>query len=74
MRRKQRHDRLRLVTVVRDEQVEIRALREEALASATRGAVLQSPCLRLCVLILDHQQREDMMLFPSTQREDSVAG
>jgi hypothetical protein len=57
-----------LMTTFFQEHVEIRVLREEALACAVR----RSSCLRLCVLILDHQQREDMMLFPSAWREDAV--
>jgi hemerythrin-like domain-containing protein len=55
-----------LMTVFFQEHVEIRALREEALACAVR----RSSCLRLCELILDHLQREDMMLFPRARRED----
>ncbi len=56
-----------LVSVFRQEHVDIRALREETLTGAARGAVPRSSCLRLCELILDHQQREDLMLFPSAR-------
>lgn len=49
------------------EHQEIRALRDEVFAQAEAGAISPSLCLRLCELILEHQQREDLMLFPSAR-------
>lgn len=49
----------------RDEHSEIQALRDSLLAATGRGEAPHSTALRLCDLLLDHQQREDQMLFPS---------
>jgi hypothetical protein len=46
---------------------EIRAVRDELFAQASAGALYPGLCLRLCELILEHQQREDLMLFPSAR-------
>lgn len=53
---------------------EIRALRDDVFAQADAGAISPSLCLHLCELILEHQQREDLMLFPSARTAlDSAA-
>jgi hypothetical protein len=49
----------------REEHIEVRVLRDELLAALERGEAPHGTALRLCELILNHQQREDMMLFPS---------
>lgn len=54
-----------LVAPFREEHIEVRALRDDVLARADRGEAPYGASLRLCDLILDHQQREDAMLFPS---------
>lgn len=56
-----------LVAPFYDEHVEIRATRDEAYALLERGEAPYAQALRLCDLILSHQQREDMMLFPSAR-------
>lgn len=56
-----------LLTPFYDEHVEIRALRDDIYSQLARGEAPYSLCLRLCDLILAHQQREDMMLFPSAR-------
>jgi hemerythrin-like domain-containing protein len=56
-----------LLTPFYDEHVEIRALRDDIYTQLARGEAPYSLCLRLCELILAHQQREDMMLFPSAR-------
>jgi hemerythrin-like domain-containing protein len=53
-----------LVAPFRDEHQEIRALRDEVLALASRGNAPPDLCLRLCDLVVEHQQREDLVLFP----------
>jgi hemerythrin-like domain-containing protein len=50
-----------------EEHVEIRALRDEIYERLARGEAPYGSSLRLCDLILAHQQREDMMLFPSAR-------
>ena len=56
-----------LLTPFYDEHVEIRALRDEIYVRLARGQAPFDLCLRLCELILAHQQREDVMLFPSAR-------
>ncbi len=56
-----------LVTVFYEEHTEIRATRDEVFARLDRGEAPYGPSLRLCELILNHQQREDLMLFPSAR-------
>ena len=62
-----------LVAPFRDEHREIRALRDTVLASAAAGSLPPSLCLHLCDLLLAHQQREDMMLFPAARAALDVA-
>lgn len=50
-----------------EDHVEIRSLRDEVYTCLARGETPYEPSLRLCELILAHQQREDMMLFPSAR-------
>lgn len=59
-----------LLEPFREEHVEVRVLRDEALTAAERGEAPHAVARRLCELLLDHQQREDMMLFPSAR--DSI--
>lgn len=54
-----------LVVPFREEHREVRMLRDTVLAALTLGRAPHAAALRLCELILDHQQREDHMLFPS---------
>ena len=56
-----------LVVPFREEHREVRMLRDTALAALTLGRAPHVAALRLCELILDHQQREDHMLFPSAR-------
>lgn len=56
-----------LVSPFREEHTEIRALRDEVLGAVERGRAPHAAALTLCELILDHQQREDRMLFPSAR-------
>ncbi|HLZ21783.1 MAG TPA: hemerythrin domain-containing protein [Ktedonobacterales bacterium] len=56
-----------LLTPFYEEHVEIRNLRDDIYARLARGEQPYEPCLRLCELILAHQQREDLMLFPSAR-------
>jgi hemerythrin-like domain-containing protein len=58
-----------LVAPFREEHVEIRALRDEVVdaVAPARGEASYAATLRLCDLILDHQRREDLMLFPSAR-------
>ncbi len=56
-----------LVANFYDEHVEIRAVRDEVYARLARGEAPFEPSLRLCELIQEHQQREDLMLFPSAR-------
>lgn len=56
-----------LVAPFRDEHVEIRAVRDDIYAWLARGAAPYALSLRLCDLILAHQTREDLMLFPSAR-------
>lgn len=61
-----------LVAVFYEEHVEIRATRDDIFARLERGEAPYGPSLRLCELILAHQQREDLMLFPSAR--DALEG
>lgn len=56
-----------LIAPFREEHIEIRTMREEVYASLTRGESPYQLSLHLCELILAHQQREDLMLFPSAR-------
>ena len=56
-----------LVTPFYEEHVEIRATRDDVYARLERDEAPYEQALRLCDLILAHQQREDMMLFPSAR-------
>lgn len=56
-----------LVAPFYEEHGEIRATRDEVYALLARGEAPYAQALRLCDLILAHQQREDMMLFPSAR-------
>ena len=56
-----------LVAPFRAEHLEVRALRDEVFASVDRGQAPHDTVLRLCDLILDHQRREDLMLFASAR-------
>lgn len=50
-----------------EEHVEIRQARDQIYAQLARGAAPFDASLRLCELVLAHQQREDLMLFPSAR-------
>ena len=50
-----------------EEHVEIRQARDQRYAQLARGAAPFDASLRLCELVLAHQQREDLMLFPSAR-------
>jgi hemerythrin-like domain-containing protein len=56
-----------LVVPFRAEHVTIRALRDDVLAAVTRGEAPHAAALELCDLILNHQRREDLVLFPSAR-------
>lgn len=56
-----------LVEPFYEEHVEIRVLRDEVYTLLARGETPYEPSLHLCELILAHQQREDLMLFPSAR-------
>ena len=53
-----------LVRLFREEHQEVRRLRDTVFTQLMRGEIHRDAVLRLCDLILDHQQREDLMLFP----------
>lgn len=61
-----------LVAPFYEEHTEIRALRDDVFARMARGEAPYGLCLNLCELILAHQQREDLMLFPSAR--EAAAG
>jgi hemerythrin-like domain-containing protein len=50
-----------------EEHVEIRQARGQIYAQLAQGAAPFDASLRLCELVLAHQQREDLMLFPSAR-------
>ena len=56
-----------LVAPFYEDHVEIRATRDELYAQLARGEAPYAQALRLCDLILTHQQREDNVLFPSAR-------
>ena len=56
-----------LVTPFREEHVAIRAARDDVLGAVDSGIAPHTAALTLCELILDHQQREDLVLFPSAR-------
>jgi hypothetical protein len=53
-----------LVAPFRADHLAIRALRDAVLDAARRDRAPHDAALRLCDLIVDHQQREDLVLFP----------
>lgn len=56
-----------LLEPFREEHVEVRLRRDELFAAVDHGEVPHGSALALCELILDHQQREDLVLFPSAR-------
>lgn len=54
-----------------EEHVEIRRLRDRVYAQLARGEAPYDASLDLCELIFAHQQREDLMLFPSARQVES---
>ena len=56
-----------LVESFYEDHVEIRILRDEVYTVLARGEAPFEASLHLCELILAHQQREDLMLFPSAR-------
>ncbi|HEU0027892.1 MAG TPA: hemerythrin domain-containing protein [Ktedonobacterales bacterium] len=56
-----------LVATFYDEHAEIRAIRDEIYTRLARDEAPFEPSLRLCELIQEHQEREDLMLFPSAR-------
>ena len=51
----------------REEHVEVRVLRDDVFAGVDCGDAPHGATLELCALILTHQEREDLVLFPSAQ-------
>jgi hemerythrin-like domain-containing protein len=56
-----------LVAAFYDEHAAIQALRDEIYRRIAQGQPPFEQSLQLCELILSHQQREDVMLFPSVR-------
>lgn len=56
-----------LIQLFRQEHAEVRELRDAIYAQLPREEVSRAAALRLCDLILAHQEREDVMLFPSVR-------
>lgn len=56
-----------LVAPFYEEHVQIRATRDDVYARLEHDEAPYEQTLRLCDLILAHQQREDLMLFPSAR-------
>ena len=56
-----------LVQPFSEEHVEIRQLRDQMYTQLARGEAPFDASLSRCELILAHQQREDLMLFPSAR-------
>jgi hemerythrin-like domain-containing protein len=56
-----------LVAPFYEDHAEIKATRDDVYARLARGASPFEASMRLCALILSHQQREDQMLFPSAR-------
>jgi hemerythrin-like domain-containing protein len=54
-----------VVESFREEHGEARVLRDDVLAALDHGEAPHGAALELCTLILTHQQREDLVLFPS---------
>ncbi len=50
-----------------EEHIEIRRVRDGVITALENGAAPHTTALWLCELILGHQQREDLMLFPSAR-------
>lgn len=50
-----------------EDHAEITSVRDELYGQLARGVPPYEPSLRLCALILSHQEREDVMLFPSAR-------
>lgn len=56
-----------LVAPFRADHAEIRATRDEVYERLGRGEPPYEASMRLCALLLSHQMREDLMLFPSAR-------
>lgn len=56
-----------LVATFYDEHIAIQALRDEIYRRIAQGQPPFAQSLHLCELVLAHQQREDVMLFPSVR-------
>lgn len=56
-----------LVAAFYDDHAAIQALRDEIFRQIAQGQPPFEQSLHLCELILSHQQREDLMLFPSVR-------
>lgn len=56
-----------LVAPFREDHTEIRAARNEVYERLERGEPPYEASQRLCALLLAHQLREDLMLFPSAR-------
>lgn len=56
-----------LVAPFRADHAEIRAMRDEVYERLGRGEPPYEASMRLCALLLSHQLREDLMLFPSAR-------
>lgn len=56
-----------LVAPFRADHAEIRATRDEVYERLGRGETPYEASVRLCSLLLSHQEREDLMLFPSAR-------
>jgi hemerythrin-like domain-containing protein len=56
-----------LLEPFREEHVEVRVLRDEVFAAMERGEAPHEGALALCELIQNHQQREDLLLFPGAR-------
>ena len=56
-----------LVTPFREDHSEIKATRDEVYERLGRGEAPYETSMRLCALLLSHQLREDLMLFPSAR-------
>lgn len=56
-----------LVATFFDEHAEIKGIRDAIYARLARGEAPFESSLRLCELIQEHQEREDLMLFPSAR-------
>ena len=62
-----------LVAPFRADHAQIRATRDEVYEHLECGETPYEASMRLCTLLLSHQEREDLMLFPSA-REAVLSG